>query len=82
MIPSFISPEAKDLLKRLLVRNSEQRLGVKHGAIEIKNHPWFDDIEWAMIEQKRVKPQKRKPRKVHVENITWDQVLEEDRGLT
>ncbi|KAL6192046.1 hypothetical protein ACLB2K_038433 [Fragaria x ananassa] len=39
-----LSPEAKDLIDKLLC-NVDQRLGTK-GADEIKAHPWFKGIEW------------------------------------
>ncbi|XP_057476382.1 uncharacterized protein LOC130764261 [Actinidia eriantha] len=39
-----LSPEAKDLISKLLC-NVDQRLGTK-GTDEIKAHPWFDGIEW------------------------------------
>ncbi|PVH18137.1 uncharacterized protein CXQ87_001054 [Candidozyma duobushaemuli] len=38
-------PEAKDLIKRLLVLNYEDRLGF-NGADEIKQHPYFRQINW------------------------------------
>lgn len=38
-------PEAKDLIKRLLVLNYEDRLGF-NGADEIKLHPYFRQINW------------------------------------
>ncbi|KAF3456764.1 hypothetical protein FNV43_RR01418 [Rhamnella rubrinervis] len=44
-----LSPEAKDLISRLLC-NVEQRLGTK-GADEIKAHPWFKGIEWDKLYQ-------------------------------
>ncbi|XP_020584968.1 serine/threonine-protein kinase 38-like [Phalaenopsis equestris] len=39
-----LSPQAKDLMSKLLC-NVDQRLG-SNGAYEIKNHPWFEGIEW------------------------------------
>lgn len=39
-----LSPEAKDLICRLLC-NVEHRLGTG-GAHQIKAHPWFNDISW------------------------------------
>lgn len=42
----FHSEEAVDLLARLLNKNPEQRLGSKYGAEEIKQHPFFADIDW------------------------------------
>ncbi|XP_050218226.1 uncharacterized protein LOC126668994 isoform X2 [Mercurialis annua] len=44
-----LSPEAKDLISKLLC-NVDQRLGTK-GAYEIKSHPWFKGIEWDKLYQ-------------------------------
>jgi serine/threonine protein kinase len=48
--PIDISPDAKSLLKNIFVR--EKRLGVE----EIKSHPFFAEINWESILQKRIKP--------------------------
>ncbi|KAL2323416.1 hypothetical protein Fmac_027795 [Flemingia macrophylla] len=42
-----LSPEAKDLISKLLC-NVNQRLGSK-GADEIKAHPFFEGVEWAKL---------------------------------
>ncbi|KAG1458166.1 hypothetical protein G6F46_006844 [Rhizopus delemar] len=39
------SPEAKDLLSKLLHKSNQHRLG-HHGASEIKSHSFFKDIQW------------------------------------
>ncbi|XP_050375026.1 uncharacterized protein LOC126792634 [Argentina anserina] len=44
-----LSPEAKDLISKLLC-NVDQRLGTK-GADEIKAHAWFKGIEWDKLYQ-------------------------------
>ncbi|XP_057781506.1 uncharacterized protein LOC130999850 [Salvia miltiorrhiza] len=44
-----ISPEAKDLICKLLC-NVEKRLGTR-GADEIKSHRWFKGIEWDKLYQ-------------------------------
>ena len=44
-----VSREAKDLIKELLDVDSEDRLGSKYGAIEIKQHEFFEDIKFALI---------------------------------
>ncbi|GJN14893.1 hypothetical protein PR202_gb01767 [Eleusine coracana subsp. coracana] len=44
-----LSPEAKDLISKLLC-NVEQRLGTK-GAHEIKAHPWFRGVQWEKLYQ-------------------------------
>uniref|UniRef100_A0A0E0J954 non-specific serine/threonine protein kinase n=1 Tax=Oryza nivara TaxID=4536 RepID=A0A0E0J954_ORYNI len=44
-----LSPEAKDLISKLLC-NADLRLGTK-GAHEIKAHPWFKGLEWEKLYQ-------------------------------
>lgn len=41
----FCSPEAKDLIKKLLNLNIDERLG-SNGADEIKKHPFFRGVKW------------------------------------
>ncbi|CAG9314639.1 unnamed protein product [Blepharisma stoltei] len=55
-IPNYISHKAKDLLLKLLDKNSERRLGCKRGTEEVKSHPWCNDIEWASLLQKKISP--------------------------
>ncbi|KAG0024501.1 hypothetical protein BGZ80_002061 [Entomortierella chlamydospora] len=40
-----ISPEARDFMERLLCSDPKLRLGA-NGADEVKNHPFFKDINW------------------------------------
>eukprot|EP01018_Ginkgo_biloba_P040122 Gb_29226 [translate_table: standard] len=44
-----ISSGAKDLIKGLLVKEPQQRLASKRGATEIKQHPFFEGVNWALI---------------------------------
>lgn len=44
-----ISPEAQDLMSQLLAKDPAQRLGTRAGAEEIKKHPWFEGINWALL---------------------------------
>ncbi len=46
LIPKNLSPEAKDLMKKLLTRNPKNRLGAKFDAEEVKGHEFFKDINW------------------------------------
>jgi serine/threonine protein kinase len=42
LIPKHLSPEAGDLICRLLEKNPKKRLGAgQHGVDEIKTHPFF-----------------------------------------
>ncbi|KAL2153872.1 hypothetical protein VTH82DRAFT_2548 [Thermothelomyces myriococcoides] len=52
-----VSPEAKDLINKLLCMDPRQRLGANRedkyqsGGEEIRNHPWFRDINWDTLLQ-------------------------------
>lgn len=57
--PKFTSPEdeksfeqshAKDLIEKLLVVDPSKRLG-SNGAQEIKDHPYFKDVDWDRVYQ-------------------------------
>ncbi|KAJ3684456.1 hypothetical protein LUZ61_013620 [Rhynchospora tenuis] len=41
--------KARDLISRLLERDPRRRLGATRGAAEIKRHPFFKGVEWALI---------------------------------
>ncbi|CAI8614819.1 unnamed protein product [Vicia faba] len=45
----LVSFEAKDLIRGLLVKEPENRLGSERGAAEIKKHPFFEGLNWALI---------------------------------
>lgn len=47
-LPEHISPEAKDLVKRLLVGNPDERLG-DSSIEEIKQHPFFANVNWKEV---------------------------------
>lgn len=50
------SPQAKDILVRLLNRNPTKRLGA-NGASEIRSHPFFaEHIDWRRLSLKRIQP--------------------------
>lgn len=52
-----VSPEAKDLINKLLCIDPQQRLGANRedkyasGGEEIRNHPWFNGINWDTLLQ-------------------------------
>ena len=54
-IPSYISPQAKDLLLKLLNKNPKQRLGV-NDKNEIKRHPFFKSIDWNKLYNREITP--------------------------
>ncbi|XP_062222146.1 protein kinase G11A-like [Phragmites australis] len=44
-----VSFAARDLMRGLLVKEPQQRLAYKRGATEIKQHPFFEGVNWALI---------------------------------
>ncbi|PIA26356.1 hypothetical protein AQUCO_09400011v1 [Aquilegia coerulea] len=44
-----VSFAARDLIRGLLVKEPQHRLAYRRGATEIKQHPFFQNINWALI---------------------------------
>ncbi|XP_050217150.1 serine/threonine-protein kinase D6PKL2 [Mercurialis annua] len=44
-----VSFSARDLIRGLLVKEPQHRLAYKRGATEIKQHPFFEGVNWALI---------------------------------
>nr|AHZ63844.1 neochrome 2 [Cylindrocystis sp. VAZE] len=51
-----VSQDAKHLIRCLLNRDAEHRLGHSMGSSEVKAHPFFQDINWALIRDKKTAP--------------------------
>ncbi|WCJ34348.1 Protein kinase superfamily protein [Euphorbia peplus] len=45
----LVSFQARDLIWGLLSKDPENRLGTEKGAAEIKQHPFFEGLNWALI---------------------------------
>lgn len=88
VFPNFFTPDAVDLIQKLLVVDPSRRLGVTcRGAIDIKLHPFFAGLNWSGIsERKHPPPYKPKIKNSEdVSNFTQDfrtvvppQVTEDD----
>ena len=50
ILPEFLSPELKDLLTKLLNEDVNKRLNLN----EIKEHPFFNNIDWDQIYNKKI----------------------------
>lgn len=55
-IGSQMRGDALDLVKKLLVKDPEERLGFREGAIELKRHPFFKNINWEDLKNRKVRP--------------------------
>ncbi|KAI4351556.1 hypothetical protein L6164_005913 [Bauhinia variegata] len=79
---SSISFAAKDLIRGLLVKDPQKRFGYKRGATEIKQHPFFESINWALIRSINP-PEIPKPVDVAFLNHTFkSSVPPKDKGAT
>ncbi len=58
VLPYFLSPDAKDLLTRLLRKEPKKRLGacMPKDMQTIKGHRFFRKIEWARLERREIEP--------------------------
>uniref|UniRef100_A0A8D2ZUE3 Protein kinase C n=1 Tax=Scophthalmus maximus TaxID=52904 RepID=A0A8D2ZUE3_SCOMX len=86
LYPVWLSKEAVSILRAFMTKNPTKRLGcvVSQGCEEaIKTHPFFREIDWLLLEQRKVKPP-FKPRiktKRDVNNFDQD-FTKEDPVLT
>eukprot|EP00931_Biecheleriopsis_adriatica_P073753 TRINITY_DN47981_c0_g1_i1.p1 TRINITY_DN47981_c0_g1~~TRINITY_DN47981_c0_g1_i1.p1 ORF type:complete len:573 (-),score=109.49 TRINITY_DN47981_c0_g1_i1:303-1958(-) len=47
--PPWISTEAQNLLSGLLAPDPAERIGSARGAIEVKEHPWLQEVDWNKV---------------------------------
>ncbi|KAH9625327.1 hypothetical protein KSS87_003624 [Heliosperma pusillum] len=68
----LVSLQARDLIAALLVKEPENRLGTERGAAEIKQHPFFDGLNWALI-RCAVPPELPESRNHPISNVLSDE---------
>ncbi|XP_043233673.1 G protein-coupled receptor kinase 1-like [Amphibalanus amphitrite] len=62
-LPDTFSPELRSLLEGLLQRDVDKRLGcLGRGAEEVKEHPFFRDLDWKQVYLQRYTPPLIPPR--------------------
>ncbi|VAH59355.1 unnamed protein product [Triticum turgidum subsp. durum] len=44
-----VSNVARDLIRGLLTKDPQKRIATKRGATEIKQHPFFEGVNWALV---------------------------------
>eukprot|EP00096_Caligus_rogercresseyi_P002679 TRINITY_DN14911_c0_g1_i1.p1 TRINITY_DN14911_c0_g1~~TRINITY_DN14911_c0_g1_i1.p1 ORF type:complete len:393 (+),score=117.57 TRINITY_DN14911_c0_g1_i1:425-1603(+) len=53
--PAYMTPDAKDFIRKLLRKCQVKRLG-SNGGSEVRNHPFFRDIDWDKVYNRLYKP--------------------------
>jgi serine/threonine protein kinase len=54
--PEDLSPDAVSIIRELLMKDPDKRLGADGSMDTIRNHPFFRGIDWQALEEKRVEP--------------------------
>jgi len=52
-LPMYFTPDAKDLVRKLLRKAPNTRLGY-NGADEVKRHPFFKSIDWGKLARREL----------------------------
>ncbi|KAL6867813.1 kinase-like domain-containing protein [Trichoderma novae-zelandiae] len=55
-LPADLPPDARDIITKLLGREPDSRLGAKERASEVKVHPFFADVDWDRLRQRKYTP--------------------------
>lgn len=48
-----VSSNCRNIIKKLLIKDEEKRLGSKTGASEIKGHAFFKETQWALLRNQK-----------------------------
>eukprot|EP00117_Sycon_ciliatum_P031073 scpid13527/ scgid3401/ Serine/threonine-protein kinase N1; Protease-activated kinase 1; Protein kinase C-like 1; Protein kinase C-like PKN; Protein-kinase C-related kinase 1; Serine-threonine protein kinase N len=55
--PRYLSAESTSIMRRLMRRNAEKRLGAsENDAADVKRHPFFRSIDWEALLQRNISP--------------------------
>jgi protein kinase A len=55
--PESADPKAVDLMRGFFEKNPTRRLGVlKGGSQDVKDHPWFRNISWNLMNERQLRP--------------------------
>ena len=55
-MPNFVTRDAADLIRRLLRKPVDRRLGSVNGAADVKAHAFFRGVDWDAVVNKEVPP--------------------------
>lgn len=56
-LPAYLTPDARDLIRRLMKRQVSQRLGSGQGdGLEVRSHPFFKNVNWKDVFDRRLEP--------------------------
>ncbi|CAK91064.1 unnamed protein product (macronuclear) [Paramecium tetraurelia] len=79
------SSQCKDIIQRLIKHDSTQRLGFLMDFKEVQSHPWFHDVSWEDLSQKKYDtlayiPQFNEISQISDRYFTMEQLNEDERS--
>lgn len=74
-MPRFISEAARNLIQKLLHRDPKKRLGYLRDGEEIKEHPFFEGVNWAAFLKRELKPPPLYLPKRHKKTISFEDMF-------
>jgi serine/threonine protein kinase len=76
-IPEDMSPAAASIMVNLLMKNPKERLGANGSDNAVRQHPFFEGIDWKALQEKRVKPPENVAKK-REDNKRFSKMLKDD----
>jgi novel protein kinase C epsilon type len=77
--PEDMSLDAVSIVRELLMKDPEERLGSNGSEDTVRQHPFFKGIDWQALREKRAKPPPKKVAKIPEEdNHSFSKVLKVD----
>ena len=78
-LPKYLSKEARSIFLGLLERDPKRRLGsTDKDALEIEEHPFYQDIDWKKLYNKELKPPFKPKVKDQNDTSNVDEEFEEE----
>ncbi|KAL7803585.1 kinase-like domain-containing protein [Trichoderma aethiopicum] len=56
LFPEDVPPDARDIIAKLLDREPDSRLGARGGASGVKAHPFFANVDWDRLMERKYTP--------------------------
>ena len=70
-------------MKAIFVKDPQKRLGCHpRPESEIKDHAYFNDLDWVQVEQKGIKPSFVPPRKTPKDTSNFDKMFTNHKNLS
>ncbi|KAF6778460.1 hypothetical protein AHF37_02278 [Paragonimus kellicotti] len=73
--PPNLHPDAIDIVSKFLVKSSTRRLGcvaADGGELAIQRHPFFREIDWQILEERRIRPPFRPKVRSRIDTSNFD----------